>query len=124
MVRSVADLIRRGRKSASVLLASLRLQSRSFQRAFERERSRAARARAATMANFNPNQRQYRQMTEHDKKKTVFMRYGSLTNFRRIRMGHAAIGKHLKIGKSTIRHFLKAFVAKGCSFQRLGHSVR
>ena len=63
-------------------------------------------------------------MTEHDKKKTVFMRYGSLTNFRRIRMGHAAIGKRLKIGESTIRHFLKAFIAKGCSFQRLGHSAR
>ena len=68
------------------------------------------------MASFDPRQRQYRQMTEHDKKMTVFLRYGSLTHFGRIMMGHSAIGKRLKIGESTIRHFLKAFVAKGCSF--------
>ena len=57
----------------------------------------------------------------HDKKCIVFLRYGSLTNFNRIKKGSSIIGRLLRISESTVRKFLKTFEAKSLNFNHLGH---
>ena len=62
-----------------------------------------------------------RRMTMNDKKCIVFLRYGSLRNFTRIKKGSSFIGSKLRISEATVRKFLKTFIAKGHNFDRLGH---